>query len=252
MTENLNMYAADSMWKNVPPENLSERHLLILILLDTSGSMYTKQAELNRAVRELLDGLKNDPATRGSAEVCVVGFGGDQPKCLLPFEPLRLAQIQEIHCIGGTPLYAAVDMGLDLLEQRHAELKASGAASYKPFVFILSDGEANDLPTGSFKRIRELQKPTRPGAKYGKIFVYPIGLGDHFENPDNQAALASLSGEREFYTGNYDQLSSFFKFVTTTTSAVLKTVEGSAIELPDPEKFGFERKQISFSELVDD
>lgn len=254
MTDKLNVYDHGSAWKSLPPENLSERHILIEILIDTSGSMYTKQAALNKAVRELLDGLKNDPTTRGAAEVCIIGFGGSAPKVLLPFSPLRLAQAPEITCSGGTPMYAAVDLGLDLLEQRRAELKQCNppVPMYKPFVFILTDGAANDRATGSFKRLRELQKPTRPGGKYGKIFVYPIGLGDEFEKEENQLTVSSLSLNREFYTGEYSSLSNFFCFVSTTTTSALNTVEGTAFELPDPEEFGFKRQQISFNELVDD
>ncbi len=254
MTDKLNVYDNGSAWKSIPPENLSERHILIQILIDTSGSMFTKQAALNKAVRELLDGLQNDPTTRGAAEVCIIGFGGSEPKVLLHFSPLRLAQAPVITCSGGTPMYAAVEMGLDLLEKRRAELKQRNppVPMYKPFIFILTDGAANDRVTDSFKRLRELQKPSRPGAKYGKIFVYPIGLGDEFKKKENQLTVASLSHNREFYTGDYSSLSNFFCFVSTTTTSALRTVEGTAVELPDPEEFGFKRQQISFNELIDD
>lgn len=245
-------------WKSCPPENISERHLLIMVLLDTSSSMRTCQSELNKAVRRLLNNLKEDAATRGAAEVCIVQFGGDV-RVLLPFQPLRLAQVPEVTCAGGTPLYEAVSVGLDLLEKRRRELKERPVPVplYKPFFFVISDGEPTDMPTDSFARLRAQQKPTRPGATCGRIFVYPVGLGDHFEKEQNQLTLASLSAERQVFTGDYAQLSECFRFVSSTTFATLHTLDGEAVELPTPEEFGLTRKQftpaqIPFAEMLDD
>ena len=239
-----NEYLVDA--NNRPVENVTERHMLILILLDLSGSMYPYTQELQRALRSLIEQLKNNAATRGSCEICLVACSGEKPDVLLHFGPLRHVELPVIMCQGRTPLHAAIHLGLDQLEARFEELKAVKCPQYVPFCFVLSDGAPTDTNNGAVERLVQKQKDKR-------VLVYPIGVGPYAEK-NGKSFLSSLQAAHIVWTGNYQQISEFFEFIAASTKIVLGTKPGNEIRLlkPDEGGFNFNKSNVPYSDMIID
>ena len=233
---------------NGPVENVTERHMLILILLDLSGSMYPYTQELQRALRSLIEQLKNDAATRGSCEICLISCNGEKPQVLIPFGPLRNVSLPVIQCHGRTPLHATIHLGLDQLEARFEQLKTVKCPQYVPFCFVLSDGAPTDTDNGAVERI--VKKQT---AKHAPCLVYPIGVGPYAEEK-GKSFLASLHAGHTVWTGKYQQISRCFKFVAASTKNVLGTKPGENVRLlkPDDGGFDFDKTNVPYDMMIID
>src|SRR4051812_9937042 len=104
-----------------------------VLLLDTSASMTVNPSggrvrpidELNSRLPDLRTQLEDDTIARLAVELAVVAFGG-RPQLVQDWAPVSGFTPQTLHADGGTPLGEALQMGLDLVEQRTALYRQSG------------------------------------------------------------------------------------------------------------------------------
>lgn len=126
-----------------------------LLLLDTSASMAGKPiAALNEGLRIFYQDLMRDELARRRVEVALLGFGYEGLK-VHDFVTVDDWSPVVLQAGGATPMGEAIDRGLDLLQARKAMYKAAGLAYYRPWVFLLSDGEPTDPWQEAAKRIQE-------------------------------------------------------------------------------------------------
>ncbi len=124
----------------------------LVLLLDTSASMIeqttpgrTRIQELNDGLAALHEALNADEVARRRVEVLVVTFGGSvQAVGHGAFELARDWVPPTLHPSGSTPMGQAVTTGLDLVNQRRRELQRDGLPLYRPWLFLLTDGEPTD------------------------------------------------------------------------------------------------------------
>ena len=97
----------------------------VCLCLDVSGSMSGPPIdELNQGVKLFYDAIKDDEVALYSAEVSVVTFGGTDASCIVDFASLELQPNPPyLNASGMTPMGEAVNLALDLLEQRKEEYK---------------------------------------------------------------------------------------------------------------------------------
>lgn len=115
-----------------------------VLLLDTSGSMWGDRIrELNNALAVFKDDLVQDSLAVKRVELTVVTFGG-QPLMRQHFVHPDAFDTTPLETDGNTPFGAAVNYGLDLLEERKAEYRNAGIAYYRPWLFVISDGAPTD------------------------------------------------------------------------------------------------------------
>lgn len=117
-----------------------------VLLLDTSGSMQGAPIEaLNQGLRTFKDDLlKNSLASR-RVEIAVVTFDADinvvhDFVTADAFEPPTLTA-QGLTCIGS-----AIHKALDMIQSRKALYRANGVAYYRPWIFMITDGEPQGEP----------------------------------------------------------------------------------------------------------
>lgn len=128
--------------------NPTQPHCATVLLLDVSGSMDgEKIAQLNKALVGFKEETIKDDLARKRVDLAVVAFGGSvhlvQDFCSIEqFEPPVLS------AGGGTPLGAAVLKAADMLEERKQQYKQQGIDYYRPWIFMITDGEPTDMEPG--------------------------------------------------------------------------------------------------------
>lgn len=159
------------------------------LLLDTSSSMVgSRIASLNSGFEVFCKDLKDDPLAKKRTEVMVITFGGTA-QVEIPFTEGRDLQPRTFTAGGGTPLGSALDLALDQLADRKNQYKASGLEYYRPWLFIITDGEPTDgrVFDQATKRVRATE-----AAKGVTVFSVLVESGDR-----ERLAMAELSRVRE-------------------------------------------------------
>ena len=135
---------AKSVFSSVEFAENPEPRVPCLLLLDTSASMQgARIAGLNDGLITYRDELLQDALASKRVEVAIVTFGGTVRQATEfvmagDFEPPPLVPG------GGTPMGEAISLGLDLIERRKATYRENGIAYYRPWLFMITDGEPTD------------------------------------------------------------------------------------------------------------
>jgi uncharacterized protein YegL len=172
-------------FEQVPFANLEfaenpEPRCACLLLLDTSGSMQgAKIAQLNAGLADFGRQLRADSMASKRVEIAMVTFG-----------PVQVAQRfvtadtfvpPALEAGGYTPMGAAIECAIDLVSQRKKAYRANGIGYYRPWIFMISDGEPNDDITLAAQKVRE-------GETKKSFMFYAVGV----ENADI-AVLAKVA-----------------------------------------------------------
>lgn len=148
--------------------NRTEMHLPCVVLVDTSSSMRSVQNQIERGLDTLVNSL--DDQAKGCVEFCIIGFD-DEAKIIAPFSPVYEFYRPFIDCDGMTAMHAAVDLGMSEIKTRVAQYKEEHVPYYRPWIFMLTDGGANDPDNGAFERLLDFQKDNH-------TTFFPVAIGE--------------------------------------------------------------------------
>jgi uncharacterized protein YegL len=130
-----------------------------VLLLDVSGSMSgAPVAALNEGLAAFATDVQGDPLARQRVEVSIVTFGGDGVRIIQDFVTAGQLEPPHLTASGGTPMGAAIERGLDLVEQRKKDYKENGVLYYRPWVFLITDGAPTDSWEEAARRVREAEE----------------------------------------------------------------------------------------------
>ena len=130
--------------------NTQQPHCATVLLLDTSHSMSENnridqlQAGLNQFKREVCE----DELARKRVDIAAVTFG-ETVDVAQPFTPIEQFVPCQLAPRGRTPMGAAIRSAIELIEERKNHYKTLGVDYYRPWIFLLTDGEPTDMRVGS-------------------------------------------------------------------------------------------------------
>lgn len=117
-----------------------------VLLLDTSGSMQGPAIDaLNKGLQAFKADLLKDPLASRRVEIAVVGFSSSV-KVLHDFVTVDHFQPPALEASGQTFMGGAIAKALDLIQARKTQYRANGVAYYRPWVFMITDGEPQGEP----------------------------------------------------------------------------------------------------------
>ncbi len=176
--------------QDIMPENVGERHVACVLCVDVSGSMSGDPIrELNEGLLQFGNALQADAMALGRAEVAIVAFDSNA-KVITSMTPASQYQAPTLSAGGMTAMNAAIDLGLDIIEDRKATYKTAGISYYRPWLFVLTDGYPTDKGDEAKVKTR-LQDYIRNK----KVVYMPMGIG----------AGADKAVLQSYYPDEYDQ-----------------------------------------------
>lgn len=141
-----------------------------LLLLDTSASMS------GEPIRALNDGLATfhkdvmaDELARRRVEVGIVAFGRGGVTVEQDFTTVETWTPSTLRAGGSTPMGEALATALELLGKRKEIYKQAGLQYYRPWLFLITDGEPTD-------RWEEAAQAARDADEGGGLLLFAVGV----------------------------------------------------------------------------
>ncbi len=194
----------------------------VCLVLDISYSMEGAPIkELQEGVTMFFNAIKSDEIASSSAEIAVVVFGvEDRAEVLLDFRSIEHQEVPILEASGSTPMGAAVNLALDLLEQRKEEYKNAGVDYYQPWMVLMSDGQPTDNIESAAQRVAQL-------ASQRKLAVFPIAIGADAD----ERALEKLGGGRKPLRLKGLNFKEFFVWLSKSVQKVSQSTPGEKVQL---------------------
>lgn len=185
--------------------------LPICVCIDTSYSMLRDQRmqQANEGIREFIKAIAEDPCAVDAVEMCIISFGNESAQVVVPFQPVDKINFKDLVPAGKTPLGQATLFAINELNTRNAQYDSYGISKYKPWLILISDGEATDDIALASQTLLKLQRDR-------DISVLCVGLGDE---PNS---LAELHMNAEVIHLEKFQLGAFFRWMSTSAARISK------------------------------
>lgn len=156
-----------------------------VLLLDTSGSMDGEPIlALNEGLQAFKEDICKDPLASRRVEVAVVTFDSDV-RVVQDFVTADQFDPPGLTAQGDTFMGSAIKKALAMIEARKAQYKAAGVLYYRPWVFMITDGE----PHGeSEELLQQVAKRVREEEEAKRVAFFAVGVED--ANMDRLSQLA--------------------------------------------------------------
>jgi uncharacterized protein YegL len=191
-----------------------------VLLLDNSGSMMGNPIKhLNLGLQTFKDQLLTDELASKRVEVAIVTFG-----------PIRIQndfvtaadfQAPNLSAEADTPMGAAIEEGIRLLNQRKQVYKANGVSYYRPWIFLITDG----APTDDWQRAAKLIKE---GEEQGSFSFFAVGV----ENA-NLGLLSKIATREPLKLRGLD-FRELFMWLSSSMRSVSQSSPGDIVPLQSP------------------
>jgi len=153
-------------------------HCPTILLLDTSGSMNisNKINDLNSGIKTFKEEIEKDDLARKRIDLAVVAFG-QSVRVVSGFTSIEEFEPEELVADGLTPMGSAIKKSIDMLEARKDEYKTEGIDYYRPWIFMITDGEPTDMKEGD-ELWNETVNAVHKGEKEGKFLFFTVGVDE--------------------------------------------------------------------------
>jgi uncharacterized protein YegL len=153
----------------------NEAHLACVLLLDTSGSMSGSPiGSLNRALQDFKERVSLDELAKKRVDIAIVEFN-DVARVVQDFTPISEMSPITLQAKGNTSMGAGINLAIDMVKERNRYYNSLGTPVFKPWIFMITDGEPTDDINGAILRIQEEEsKGTR-----GRLKFFALGVAKY-------------------------------------------------------------------------
>ena len=209
----------------------SARPLPVILLADVSGSMEAdgKISALNTAVREMIASFAEEDGGLVQIQVAIITFGHGDARIHQRLEPASRVTWQNLEARGKTPMGAAFDRALEILE----DPRQIPSRAYAPTLVLLSDGRPTDEDAWQDALSRLLASD-----RASKAARFAMAIGDDADLSVLRAFLAE-SGAEVFMAHEAREIKKFFRWVTMSVSMRSRSQNPNMIESTEFDHFEF-------------
>src|SRR5688572_3966722 len=218
-----------SVEQTFPVANPDKPQAACAVLLDTSQSMRGEPIRaLEKGLQAYREFLSQDEEAKMIVETCVITFS-DEAKVVHPFSSVDdMPESIELKAGGWTAMGAAIDLGIQQIEERKQYYKDEGVDYYRPFLVLITDGAPTDLKSQA--RFDEVAAKLQQGAKDRKFIPLFFGTGNaSFDK------LKRLLGETGTVAGiDGARFGEFFQWLSKSVGGLKDSRPGDKVEFQDP------------------
>jgi uncharacterized protein YegL len=199
-----------------------EQRCPVVLLLDNSYSMSGEPInELNKGIASFRESILMDEVAALRVEVAIITFG-NQEKLVHDFSTAAHFTPSDLKANGNTPMGAAINLALNVLDERKRVYKENGIPYYQPWVMLITDGEPTDDYKSAAQRVRA-------AASQRKLSFYCVAV----KNADLKilAEIAPLETPPLPLEGL--RFKELFKWLSASVRATSRHSIGEQVEIPD-------------------
>lgn len=202
--------------------NVSEPHMALMFLVDTSGSMHGEPInELNKGLNRFKEQVCKDSKTKDILDISIIRFSDDW-EIVQEFTPVEYMQPVNFEANGSTYMAEALQKSIELVNERSRFYRRAGTEPYKPWIVLISDGAPFDDVDDMAKQINDM-------VEMEKLAFWSLAVPGA-----DMDVLHKLSGRRVLNLADYD-FAGFFDWVNKSMRAVSTSAPGEKVkgqELP--------------------
>ena len=209
-----------------------------VLLVDTSGSMAGENIRaLNNGIKELKRQLENDDIASKRVEIAVVKFD-TTAEVVTDFTTVDGFNPPELEASGVTSMTEAINLAANMLEERKKDYKQNGIAYYRPWMFLITDGEPTDeegyVLEDSDSRLTGAIKTLHNGVNGKQFTFFAVGVDNA-----NMGTLSKLSPKNAPARLKENKWSEMFEWLSSSlVSMSSSSMDQERAKLP-PVDWGF-------------
>jgi len=143
-----------------------------VLVLDTSGSMEGEPIQaLNDGLQAFQTDIQEDRLARRRTEIAIVTFGDGGVQTIQDFTEAGQFAAPTLAAAGRTPMGEAINRALDLVGSAKIEYQSNGVPYYRPWVFLITDGEPTDEWAAAAERVHTAEAANA-------LSFFAVGVGD--------------------------------------------------------------------------
>jgi uncharacterized protein YegL len=161
--------------RQIEVANPQQPQVATVLLVDTSSSMSgDKIRQLNDGLRFFKDDVSSNPLARKRVEVSVVSFGG-AVTIEHPFSAIDDFDPPMLKADGDTPMGESILQAVDLIKGRKQVYREVGTDYYRPWIFMVTDGEPTDMSPGE-KLWDDAVRAVHQGESNREFLFFGVGV----------------------------------------------------------------------------
>lgn len=190
------------------------------ILNDSSAQRMVRPIdELNAGLVAFRDELMADELAVKRVEISLITFG--PVRKLTEFQTPDAFRPPKLAAEGDTPMGKAIERALELVRDRKAAYRQNGVSYYRPWIFLISDGE----PTDGWQQAAEL---VRFGEQTKAFAFFAVGVeGANFD------VLGRIATRQPLKLGGL-RFREMFMWLSSSLSSVSRSSPGDEVSLKNP------------------
>lgn len=217
---------------DVLPSVPHEQHLACVLLLDTSGSMALNGAigKLNKAVNDFKEQTMMDELAQKRVDIAIVEFN-NQVNVIQDFVPIPDMKPVVLNASGMTAMGEGINKAIDMVKDRVKLYANLGTPSFKPWIFMITDGAPSDEIEVAKQRIRDEESK----GSSGKLKFWAIGVPGYDKKTLTSISKRCIAIDQASFTGIFNWLSQ--SMVAISASSVSENVPVPPIESAEGESY---------------
>jgi uncharacterized protein YegL len=175
--------------------------------------------ELNAGLKDFRDELVADELASKRVEVACITFG--PVNVATEFETAGVFQPPWLRAMGDTPMGAAITAGIELVRLRKEAYRNNGIAFYRPWIFVITDGEPTDEWEAAAREVKK--------GEAAKAFAF-FAVGVQSANLEILRRIAV----REPLKLKGLQFRNLFRWLSNSMKSVSRSTPGDEVPLKNP------------------
>jgi uncharacterized protein YegL len=180
-------------------------------------------AELNQGLQTFKQELMSDGMATQRVEVGILTFGPVEVHS--DFQTADVFVPPQLVASGNTPMGAAIEQGLDMLEARKTTYKQAGISYYRPWVFLITDGAPTDDWQRAAERVRAGDNSERK-----QFSFFAVGV----DGADMSALTQICSTTRPPLKLKGLSFRELFAWLSSSLGGVARSQPGESVKLQTP------------------